>query len=130
MTATAPEGAITEAEPVLTRILSMIRSVDEWLDAEVAETYQGQPLAQHWCRVAKVAEETGEAVAELIAMTGQNPRKGVCGTLDDLLGELGDTAITAIFAIQHFTKDERRTAAVVIAAMEKAAKRAAEAGYE
>jgi hypothetical protein len=117
------------AEDMLERLLEIIRNVDLWLDAEVAGEYAAAPLGQDWARVAKAAEEVGEAIAALIAMTGQNPRKGVCGTLDELLGELADTAMTAIFAIQHFTKDETRTAAVVVAAMEKAAKRAADAGY-
>lgn len=43
--------------------------------------------------------------------------------------ELADVAVTAMFAIQHFTKDENQTAAVVMASLEKAAQRAAEAGY-
>jgi hypothetical protein len=95
-----------------------------WLDGAVAETYQGQPLAQDWARVAKVMEEAGEAIAALIACTGQNPRKGVCGTQDDMLSELADTAMTAIFGIQHFTKDARQTWAIVSAAMAKAHARA------
>lgn len=129
----AIENARSAAEQdagTLERVLVIIRNVDEWLDAEVSEDYRTDPLGQHWARVAKVAEETGEAIEALIALTGQNPRKGVCGTLDDLLGELGDVAMTGMFAIQHFTKDEQRTAAVIMAALEKAAKRAAEAGYE
>ena len=112
-------------EPTVDRVLAIIRNVDEWLDSEVNEDYKTEPLGQHWARVAKAAEEVGEAIEALIALTGQNPRKGVCGTLDELLGELGDTAITAIFAIQHFTKNEKQTAAVFMAAMEKAASRAA-----
>ena len=116
-------------EPTVDRVLAIIRNVDEWLDSEVNEDYKTEPLGQHWARVAKAAEEVGEAIEALIALTGQNPRKGVCGTLDELLGELGDTAITAIFAIQHFTKNEKQTAAVFMAAMEKAASRAAQAGY-
>lgn len=114
----------------LDRVLAIIRTVDEWLDAEVSAGYQGQPLAQDWARVAKVAEETGEAVDALVGCTGQNPRKGHYGDVDDLLGELADVAMTAMFAIQHFTKDETRTGAVIMAALEKAATRAAEAGYE
>jgi NTP pyrophosphatase (non-canonical NTP hydrolase) len=117
------------ADDMPERLLTIIRNVDRWLDAEVAGEYAAQPLGQDWARVAKTAEEVGEAIAALIAMTGQNPRKGVCGTLGDLLGELGDTAVTAIFAIQHFTKDETRTAEIVIAAMEKAGARAEKAGY-
>jgi hypothetical protein len=117
------------AENMLDRVLAIIRDVDKWLDAEVAADYVTEPLGQDWARVAKVAEETGEAIAALIAMTGQNPRKGVCGTLDDLLGELADVAMTGMFAIQHFTKDEGQTAAVLMKALEKAASRAAKAGY-
>lgn len=113
----------------LERVLAIIRNVDEWLDAEVSAGYQGQPLAQDWARVAKVAEEVGESIDALIGCTGQNPRKGHYGGVDELLGELADVAVTGMFAIQHFTKDERRTGAVVMASLEKAAKRAAEAGY-
>lgn len=119
-----------EAVTGLKRVLEIIRNVDLWLDAEPEESYVGQPLAQDWARVAKASEEVGEAIEALIAYTGQNPRKGVCGTLDDLLGELADVAVTGMFGIQHFTKDTAWTAAVVMASLEKAAKRAAEAGYE
>lgn len=86
-----------------------IERLDAHLDRDVADTYQGQPLAQDWARVAKVVEEAGEAVAELIGMTGQNPRKGVTSTLDDLLGELADVTLTGLYAIQHFTKDSDAT---------------------
>jgi len=121
--------AAETAEPTLERILAIIHNVDLWLDAEVTETYVGQPLAQDWARVAKCSEEVGEAIEALIAYTGQNPRKGVCGSRDDMLGELADVAATAMFGIQHFTKDEQQTGAVIMAALEKAAKRAAGAGY-
>jgi len=117
------------AETMPERLLEIIRNVDLWLDAEVAGDYKDQPLGQDWARVAKVAEETGEAIAALIAMTGQNPRKGVCGTLDELLGELADVAVTGMFAIQHFSKDADETLNIVMKALEKAASRAAKAGY-
>ena len=124
----ADESAAEEAGS-LGRVLAIIRNVDEWLDSEVSEDYKTDSLGQHWARVAKASEEVGEAIEALIALTGQNPRKGVCGTLDDLLGELADVAMTAMFAIQHFTKDEQQTGAVIMAALEKAASRAAQAGY-
>lgn len=119
-----PEGAIT-----LERVLAIIHLVDRWLDSEVAPGYQEQPLAQDWARVTKAGEEVGEAIDALIGFTGQNPRKGTYGSLDDLLKELGDIAMTGMFAIQHFTKDTAWTASVIGAALEKAAARAAEAGY-
>jgi hypothetical protein len=121
----------TTAPPLaLERLLEIIRDVDVWLDAEVAQDYRDQPLAQDWARVAKDGEEKGESIAELILATGQNPRKGRDpAALERLVKELADRAMTSVFAIQHFTKDEQRTWAIVAAGFEKAARRAADAGY-
>ena len=119
----------TQAAGTLERVLTIIRNVDEWLDSDVPADYRAQPLGQDWARVAKVCEEAGEAIDALIGCTGQNPRKGYYGEPDDLLAELADVAVTGMFAIQHFTKNNARTAEVVMASLEKAAKRAADAGY-
>jgi hypothetical protein len=123
-TTETPQDAAT-----LERVLTIIHNVDEWLDSDVAAEYRAQPLSQDWARVAKVAEEVGEAIDALIGCTGQNPRKGHYGEPEDLLAELADVAVTGMFAIQHFTKDNARTASVIMASLEKAAGRAAEAGY-
>ena len=119
-----------ETEPTLNRALTIIRNVDEWLDSEMSPDYAAQPLAHDWARITKVCEEAGEVWKALSRETGENPRKGACGTEDELLEELADTASAAMCAIQHRTKNTARTASVIMAAMEKAAKRAAEAGYE
>ncbi len=88
--------------------------VDEILDALVSEKYQDQPLAQDWARVSKLTEESGEAIAELILFTGQNPRKGQDSeAYERLLMELADAAMTAVYAIQHFTKDAEVTASIL-----------------
>lgn len=65
-----------------------------WLDA-------ANPRTDHEiaCRVMKLAEETGEAIAAYIGMTGQNPRKGRCATVDDLASELCDVIVTAMVAL-------------------------------
>jgi hypothetical protein len=86
-----------------------IQALDEYLDEGVSLEYSRSPLAQDWARVAKVAEEMGEAVDALIGLTGQNPRKGYYGTIDDLYNELVDVALTALLAIQHFTKNPTKT---------------------
>lgn len=105
---------------VLTPIaLRVVAVVDKHLDEGASDSYQAQPLAKDWARVAKTVEEAGEAVEALIAWTGQNPRKGVCGTEDELLAELADVTFTAILAIQHFTKDHARTAEVLAASLDK-----------
>jgi rubrerythrin len=71
-----------------------------WLDA-------ANPRTDHEiaCRVMKLAEETGEAVAAYIGMTGQNPRKGTCATRDDLASELCDVIITAMVALATIAAD-------------------------
>lgn len=84
----------------------LVESVDFILDRDCGPMYHEQPLAQDWARVCKRDEEHGEAVAELILATGQNPRKGQ----DDkaarrLLEELADRAMTSVYAMQHFAKD-------------------------
>jgi NTP pyrophosphatase (non-canonical NTP hydrolase) len=91
----------------------IVEFIDNWLDTAVAETYKDQPLAQDWARVAKVTEECGEAVEAMVGMTGQNPRKGVTHTEDDLLGELADILLTGLYAIQHFTKSTERTKHII-----------------
>lgn len=89
----------------------IVKCVDATLDDQVSQQYKDQPLAQDWARVAKVIEEAGEAISELIAYTGQNPRKG--GPQEDrinmLLAELADAAMTPVYAIQHFTKNIEKT---------------------
>lgn len=88
--------------------------VDDWLDADVAARYGREPLAQDWARVAKIAEETGEAISELILSTGQNPRKGADpDARERMLEEMADVALTAILGIQHFTKDSEKTCSLV-----------------
>ena len=101
----------------------IVREVDAHLDANTAQPYRDQPLAGHWARVTKVCEEAGEVWRALSKLTGENPRKGVCGTEDELLEELADTAMAAICGIQHMTKDSDRTQAVLAAAVNKAAER-------
>lgn len=91
-----------------------VKEVDEILDQKVSQIYKDQPLAQDWARVTKVGEELGEAIAELILSTGQNPRKEYDkGAFYRLLEELGDTAMSAVYAIQHFTKDTDMTRVVL-----------------
>lgn len=92
----------------------MLAEIDNWLDTGVSERYKREPLAQDWARVAKAGEEAGEAIDAMIAWTGQNPRKPQRSeAYQELLGELADTALTAILAIQHFTKDVDETEAIV-----------------
>jgi NTP pyrophosphatase (non-canonical NTP hydrolase) len=110
----------------IAELLEAVEVVDAHIDSATAPEYRAQPLALDWARVTKVCEEAGEVWRALSKLTGENPRKGVCGTRDELLGELGDTASAAICAIQHLTKDTNQTWAVVSAALLKARQRVGE----
>ena len=109
-------------------LLAIIVEVDAHIDAQTARAYRDQPLAGHWARITKVCEEAGEVWRALSKATGENPRKGVCGTWDELLEELGDAMSAAACGIQHITKDEARTREVIVAAFEKAYRRIPEYG--
>ncbi len=101
----------TKYESDLAVLAEGCRLMDSWLDGNVSAAYKDQPLAQDWARVAKVAEELGEAIQVLISITRQNPRKQDQGyTTEDLVTELADTALTAMYAIQHFRKDDAEAA--------------------
>jgi hypothetical protein len=98
----------------------LVEGVDRILDAHVGLKYKEQPLAQDWARICKRDEEHGEAIEELILATGQNPRKGTDPEADDrLLYELADRLLTDLYALQHFTKDIRKTKAVILATIYK-----------
>jgi hypothetical protein len=71
-------------------------------------------------RLIKVAEESGEASAAYIGMTGQNPRKGITHTSADVADELCDVIIAAAVALHSFTGSP---AAVLNAKLHAAARR-------
>jgi hypothetical protein len=130
--------------------LWLIDVIDTFLDEKAGTPYQGAhgALPQDWARVAKVCEEIGEAFEEIakltdatpsdyarlssvaqragnavsivIGMTGQNPRKGISNTEEELLKELADCWCASVFAIQHFTKDSTRTEEILQQSLNKA----------
>jgi NTP pyrophosphatase (non-canonical NTP hydrolase) len=81
-------------------------SVDElwaWLEAN-------QPIGGDqglFLRMLKLSEEVGEVAEAVIGATGQNPRKGVTHTWEDVQGELCDVVITALVALRTLTPDTR-----------------------
>ena len=75
-----------------------IADLSAWIDAANAGR---DPEALTWSRLAKITEEAGEVVSAYIGATGQNPRKGVTHTEEDVQGELLDVAITALAALEH-----------------------------
>ncbi|MGI5288062.1 MazG-like family protein [Nonomuraea polychroma] len=70
----------------------------DWLDAA-----NGRTDHQTAMQLLKIVEEAGEVAAAYIGMTGQNPRKGVTHTREDVAGELCDVVITALVALATIT---------------------------
>ncbi|MEU9448028.1 MazG-like family protein [Streptomyces sp. NPDC048277] len=58
-------------------------------------------------RILKLSEEVGEVAEAVIGATGQNPRKGVTHTWEDVQGELCDVVITALVALRTLTPEAR-----------------------
>ncbi|HET9893737.1 MAG TPA: hypothetical protein VFQ44_02275 [Streptosporangiaceae bacterium] len=108
---------------LLNELLNAVEVIDAYLDSHRNPEFLEQPLANDWARITKVCEESGEVWKELSGLTGENYRKGICGTEEKLLGELADCVASAMCAIQHRTKDIGKTWAVVSAAFAKAMQR-------
>ncbi|MET9757561.1 MazG-like family protein [Streptomyces sp. NPDC006372] len=75
----------------------------EWLETNrPVEGREGVLL-----RILKLSEEAGEVAEAVIGATGQNVRKGVTHTWDDVQSELCDVVITALVALRTLTPEAR-----------------------
>ncbi|WP_327039646.1 MazG-like family protein [Micromonospora maris] len=84
------------------------------------DAVNGRSREEIGLRILKVTEESGEVAAAWIGTIGQNPRKGVTHTTDDVAAELADVVLTALVAITSLDRDPRD---VVTACVNKAAAR-------
>ena len=75
----------------------------EWLDRSSTLP----PETDKLLRLMKLSEEVGEVAQAVIGVTGQNPRKGVTHTWDDVTSELCDVILTAMVALTTITPDAR-----------------------
>jgi NTP pyrophosphatase (non-canonical NTP hydrolase) len=65
------------------------------------------PDTEKLLRIMKLTEEAGEVTQAVIGTLGQNPRKGVTHTWDDVQAELCDVMFTAMVALATLTPDAR-----------------------
>jgi hypothetical protein len=84
-------GSLTVVDDTIWRA---VRTARCWLDEA-----NGGGEAELTCRMLKLTEEAGEAAGAWIGLLGQNPRKGVTHTREDVAAELADAAFTALVAI-------------------------------
>lgn len=80
-----------------------VARLSAWIDA--ANVHR-DPEALTWGRMAKLAEETGEVISEMILHTGQNPRKPQQDQHDTLIKENLDVAITALGNVEHLNGND------------------------
>jgi NTP pyrophosphatase (non-canonical NTP hydrolase) len=86
-----------------------LSAISKWIDGAPANAGKS-PLENLLLRTtAKLSEEVGEVGAALIGMTGQNPRKGVTHTIEDVRKELLDVALTALAAVEHISGNNGTT---------------------
>ncbi|MCZ9353189.1 hypothetical protein CJI59_15855 [Streptomyces sp. Alain-F2R5] len=86
-----------------TDLWTTIDALWKWLEAD-------QPVGGReglLLRMLKLSEEVGEVAEAVIGATGQNPRKGVTHTWDDVEAELCDVVITAMVALRTLTPEAR-----------------------
>ena len=81
-----------------------IGQIVTWLDANSTLP----PDTERLLRIMKLTEETGEVTQAVIGALGQNPRKGVTHTWDDVQAELCDVMFTAMVALATLTPDAQR----------------------
>lgn len=75
----------------------------EWLDD--ASTVPSD--TDRLLRVMKLSEEVGETTQALFGVLGQNPRKGVTHTWEDVESELCDVILAAMVALATLNPDAR-----------------------
>lgn len=82
------------------RLEARIKAFSDWVDLAPANVDRDRE-ALMWHRTAKVSEEAGEVIDEVIKAVGGNPRKPDTGNCDGVIKELYDTANAALGAIVH-----------------------------
>ncbi|MGW7523986.1 MazG-like family protein [Streptomyces sp. NPDC054783] len=97
---------MTDQDTAGTAAPALWPTVDElWSRLEATRRHAGQEGLL--LRILKLSEEVGEVAEAVIGATGQNPRKGVTHTWEDVQAELCDVAITALVALRTLTPRAR-----------------------
>ncbi|MCZ4514964.1 MazG-like family protein [Streptomyces phaeochromogenes] len=90
-------------------------SIDRLQDRLASAQPDRPPQEALLLRMLKLSEEVGEVAEAVIGATGQNPRKGVSHTWDDVQSELCDVIITAAVALRTLTPETREVFAAHLA---------------
>lgn len=91
-------------------LFAAIPTLVAWHDA-----HAGRDREQLGLRVGKAMQEAGEAYDAWQGYVGNNPRKGVYASLDDVVGELADTVLAALIAIESLGAEPRHAVDLCVA---------------
>lgn len=86
---------VTEEGEIVSRESETVTGMVSWLNSKNLLTREELGL-----RIIKLTEEVGEVSAAWIGFTGQNPRKGITHTKEDVVKELLDVSVTALVAAE------------------------------
>ncbi|WP_307167565.1 MazG-like family protein [Streptomyces rishiriensis] len=115
----SPISPISPSDPAgspdPTDLWATVDALWTWLDSRSAHRGREGLLL----RVLKLSEEVGEVAQAVIGATGQNPRKGVSHTWEDVQAELCDVAITALVALRTLTPQAEAVFAEHLARVEE-----------
>lgn len=95
-----------------------------WLDEESQLPAGDERLL----RILKLSEEVGEVGQAVIGVTGQNPRKGVTHSWEDVQHELCDVILSAMVALRSLNPEAREVFAKRLAYVESRSLQARQAG--
>ena len=108
----------------MTTITDAARRIAAQLDQRGNPDLTGLP--ETLCRALKVQEEAGEMAQAVIGVLGQNPRKGITHTWDDVVYEAIDTALSALVLAE--TVQPGRLGLTLAGRLDHLARRAAASG--
>src|SRR5579859_7478302 len=107
----APRSRLAEGGHVDAPVANMddawgtIEEIVSWLD----DSSTLPPETEKLLRIMKLTEEAGEVTQAVVGTLGQNPRKGITHTWEDVQAELCDVIFTAMVALTTLTPDARQT---------------------
>lgn len=96
---TDPGSGPEETRLLIAQAADSIAAISAMIDSSYPPGLD--PEAHMWRRHQKVANEAGEVLEAIQGAIGENPRKGVVGSWDDVDKELLDTATAALGAWEH-----------------------------
>jgi hypothetical protein len=112
----------------MTTITDAARRIAAQLDQRGNPDLTGLP--ETLCRALKVQEEAGEMAQAVIGVLGQNPRKGITHTWDDVITEAIDVVMSALVLAETVTREhlEYTLADRIAGRLDHLARRAAASG--